>query len=127
MARVVAVADPRPSTKPQIKKLMLATKTYQNCGRGHSSWEKSSAAGQSCHKCKKVGHLKAQCRSPSGNSAKNKSEARYLCMVEQLTSASTIMLTKRGSRTRRNTPKQYELRVQPKKQTLSHMEYRGNQ
>ena len=72
-----------------------------------------------------MGHLKALCRSPAAKSAVNDSEARYLCNVEQLTGTSTIMLNKRGSSPKRNAPQQYELRVQPKKQTFSYMEYSG--
>ena len=48
-------------------------------------------------------------------------------MVKQLTGTSKIMLIKCGSRARRNDPQQYKLRVQPNKQTFSHIEHRGNQ
>ena len=46
-----------------------AEKPCRNCGRQHDRQEKCPAAGQSCHNCKKVGQLKAQCRPPAANSA----------------------------------------------------------
>ena len=45
---------------------------------------------------------------------------------EQLGISGSLMVIRRSSRSKRNAPKQYELRVQPDQQTFSHMEYRGN-
>ena len=74
-----------------------------------------------CHRCKKPSHLKAVCKSAAANCAGD------LSMVEQLTGTGSLMFIRRGGRSKRNAPKQYELRVQPDQQTFSHMEYRRNQ
>ena len=80
-----------------------------------------------CHRCKKPSHLKAVCKSAAANCAGDDTEVGDLSMVEQLTGTGSLMFIRRGGRSKRNAPKQYELRVQPDQQTFSHMEYRRNQ
>ena len=52
-----------------VKDGRATEKPCRNCGRPHGRQEKCPAPCQSCHNCKKVGHLKAQCRPPAANSA----------------------------------------------------------
>ena len=107
-----------------------AGKPCRNCGRRHGTQERCAATGQTCHRCKMPGHLKAVCRQAAANCAgppRDDTGAGDLSTVEQLTGTATLLLIQRGGRSRRSAPRQYELRVQPSQQTFSHMEYWGDQ